>query len=80
MILVEDLWISAIRLKGVKGLKVERWKSKTARGEFLALTVAKDRRKVSSGYQVTYLDSQQRLQIQQGHSCNLDNESLVTSR
>lgn len=39
-ILLDDLWISAIRLKGVKELKVERWKSKAARGWLLTLTVS----------------------------------------
>lgn len=43
LILAEDLWISANRLRAVKDLKVERGNSKTARGGLLALIVAKDR-------------------------------------
>lgn len=79
LILVEDLWISAIRLKDVKELKVEGWKSKIARG-WLALTVAKDRQENEQWAPGDLPGWTTEAQIQQGHTCNLDNESLVTSR
>lgn len=58
---------------------MERWKSKTARGE-LALTVAKDRQEGEQWVPGDLPGYPTELLIQQGRSCNLDYESLVTSR